>query len=87
MSALRASSAYILNEFLIPILVMAVILVGVWIVVRAVMGKRFGDPEIPSGTLWWSYEREIMHKLRRDQANVSDDEAAEKTTKNTRDSL
>lgn len=78
MSDLRASGAYILNEFLVPILVMAVILVGVGIVVRAVMGKRFGDPEIPSGTLWWSYERQIMRKLRQEQAEASDDKPADK---------
>lgn len=78
MSDLQASGAYILNEFLVPILVMAVILVGVWIVVRAVMGKRFGDPEIPSGTLWWSYERQIMRKLRQDQAEARDEKPADR---------
>ncbi|MNU27054.1 hypothetical protein D3C71_154400 [compost metagenome] len=79
MSDLRASSAYILNEVLIPILVMAVILVGVGIVVRAVMGKRFGNPEVPSGSLWWSFERIVMRKVEHDQARSSGLEPTEKT--------
>lgn len=79
MPDLRAGTAYVVDELLIPILVMAVILVGVGIVVRAVMGRRFGSPEIPSGSLWCSFERIVMRKVEHDRARSSGLQPTEKT--------
>ncbi len=58
------------------LVVLGVIAFVVWKVVRRAMGTRFGRPNVPTGSLWWDYERRFFPRKTEDQAPPLDlDEA------------
>ncbi|OJU52329.1 MAG: hypothetical protein BGO02_14330, partial [Brevundimonas sp. 67-6] len=72
----RMNALNVVRE-LSAIVVLGVIAFVVWKVVRRAMGTRFGHPDVPTGTLWWEYERRFFPRKSEEQAPSLDMDAAD----------
>lgn len=59
------------------IVVLGVIAFVVWKAVRRAMGTRFGRSDVPTGTLWWEYERRFFPRRTEEQAPSLDLDVAD----------